>query len=47
LKEDVEWRKEVGENTGLVRVAACRKFSWATWATKAEKIKVEESHLTD
>jgi Carboxypeptidase regulatory-like domain len=30
-----------------VQVAYCRKFSWATWATKAAKIEVEESRLTD
>jgi serine/threonine protein kinase len=30
-----------------VPVAEHRKFSWATWATKAEKIEDEESRLTD
>ena len=28
-----------------IQVANRRKFSWATWATKAAKIKVEESCL--
>jgi hypothetical protein len=30
-----------------LQVAERRKFSWATWATKTEKIAVEESRLTD
>jgi hypothetical protein len=47
LKTDVEWRKEVAEHRIRVQAADCRKFSWATWATKTEKIGVEESSLTD
>jgi hypothetical protein len=47
LKEDVEWRKEVAENAGLGFKLHCRKFNWATWATKAAKIAVAESRLTD
>ncbi len=30
-----------------IQVADRRKFSWATWATRAAKIKVEESRLTN
>ena len=30
-----------------VQVAEHGKFSWATWATKAAKIAVEESRLTN
>jgi hypothetical protein len=30
-----------------IQVAYCRKFSWSTWATKAEKIEVEKSRLPD
>jgi hypothetical protein len=47
LKEDVEWRKEVAEHWIGIQVAYCRKFSWATWATNAQKIEVEESRITD
>jgi len=47
LKTDVEWRKEVAEHRIGVQAADRRKFSWATWATKTEKIGVEESSLTD
>ena len=47
LKEDVQWRKEVAESAVGVQVAERGKFSWATWATNAAKIAVEESRLTD
>jgi hypothetical protein len=37
LKEDVEWRKDVAEKTGLgfALSASIEIFNWATWATRS------------
>jgi hypothetical protein len=44
---DVEAEAGSRESRTGVQVASRGEFSWATWATKAAKIEVEESRLTD
>ena len=48
LKEDVQWRKEVAESAGLgFKLPNVESSVGLLWATKAAKIAVEESRLTD